>query len=65
MTAAEKNNHRRKRLDSLFGILGLLATCVGLITLAALIVQLAADGAGRLTATFFTSFPSRFAGQEL
>ena len=63
MTAAEKNTHRRKRLDSLFGILGLLATCVGLITLAALIVQLAADGAGRLTATFFTSFPSRFAGQ--
>ena len=63
MTAAEKNTRRRKRLDSLFGILGLLATCVGLITLAALIVQLAADGAGRLTSTFFTSFPSRFAGQ--
>jgi len=34
-----------------------------LITLAALIVQLATDGGGRLTATFFTSFPSRFAAQ--
>lgn len=63
MTAAEKNSNRRKRLDSLFGILGLLATCVGMITLAALMVQLAIDGGGRLTATFFTSFPSRFAAQ--
>ena len=63
MTASEKNSNRRKRLDSLFGILGLLATCVGMITLAALIVQLATDGGGRLTATFFTSFPSRFASQ--
>ena len=63
MTASEKNSNRRKRLDSLFGILGLLATCVGMITLAALIVQLATDGGGRLTATFFTAFPSRFASQ--
>jgi phosphate transport system permease protein len=63
MTASEKNSNRRKRLDALFGILGLLATCVGMITLAALIVQLATDGGGRLTATFFTSFPSRFAAQ--
>ena len=63
MTAAEKNSIRRKRLDALFGILGLLATCVGMITLAALIVQLAADGGSRLSVAFFTSFPSRFAGQ--
>lgn len=63
MTASEKNSSRRKRLDALFGIVGLLATCIGLITLAALIVQLATDGGGRLTATFFTSFPSRFAAQ--
>ncbi len=63
MMASEKNSNRRKRLDTLFGILGLLATCVGLITLAALIVQLATDGGSRLTATFFTSFPSRFAAQ--
>jgi len=63
MTVSEKNSAHRKRMDSLFGVLGLIATCIGMITLAALIVQLAGDGSGRLTVAFFTSFPSRFAAQ--
>ena len=50
---------RRKLLDRAFAVLGLLALCVGLLTLAALIIDLAIDGAARLSWDFFTSFPSR------
>ena len=63
MEDLEKNTARRKRNDALFAVVGLLATFVGLITLGALILDLAIDGAGRLSYNFFTSFPSRFAGQ--
>jgi phosphate transport system permease protein len=63
MIVAENNSTRRKQLDKLFGILGLVATCVGMITLGALILQLVMDGGVRLTAAFFTSFPSRFPKQ--
>lgn len=63
MIVSDRNSSRRKRLDTLFGVLGLVATCVGMITLGALILQLVMDGGVRLTATFFTSFPSRFPKQ--
>jgi phosphate transport system permease protein len=63
MKDLEKNAARRKATDGLFAIVGLLATFVGMITLAALIWDLAVDGSGRLSGQFFTSFPSRFAGQ--
>jgi phosphate transport system permease protein len=52
-----------KRWDALFGVLGLLAMMVGVLTLAALFVNMAIDGIPRLTSEFFTSFPSRRAGQ--
>lgn len=52
-----------KRFDGIFAIIGLVATLVGMITLAALIFDLLTDGAARLTYTFFTAFPSRFAAQ--
>jgi phosphate transport system permease protein len=52
-----------KRWDIIFGVLGLLAMSVGILTLAALFVQMAVDGFPRLTTDFFTSFPSRRAGQ--
>jgi phosphate transport system permease protein len=58
-----QNIARRKSLDALFAIIGLLALLVGLITLLALLVDLAADGAARLSWQFFTSYPSRFAAQ--
>lgn len=59
----EKNAARRKRRDALFAVFGLLATFVGMITLGALLLDLAIDGAGRLSYDFFTSYPSRFASR--
>jgi phosphate transport system permease protein len=54
---------RHKYWDQIFAIVGLMAMLVGVITLIALFVDLLADGAGRLTPDFFTSFPSRRAGE--
>jgi phosphate transport system permease protein len=51
---------RRKSMDAAFALLGLLGLLVGMLTLAALIVDLAVDGMGRIDWKFFTSFPSRF-----
>ena len=59
----ETNTARRRRRDALFAVVGLLATFVGMITLGALILDLAVDGVGRLSYDFFTSFPSRFPGR--
>jgi phosphate transport system permease protein len=53
----------RKRWDVIFGILGLLAMSVGILTLVALFAQMIIDGLPRLTSDFFTNFPSRRAGQ--
>jgi len=63
MADIEKNVARNKKLDGLFAVFGLLSTFIGMLTLAALIVNLAIDGAARLTPHFFTSFPSRFPAQ--
>jgi phosphate transport system permease protein len=52
-----------KRWDIFFGVLGLLALSVGIFTLAALFIDMAVSGIPRLTGDFFTSFPSRRAGQ--
>jgi phosphate transport system permease protein len=60
MKDIEKNVARRKKIDGLFAVVGLLATFVGMITLAALMLDLAIDGFGRLSFNFFTAFPSRF-----
>lgn len=57
------NTERRKTMDALFAIIGLLAMWVGLVTLIALLIDLALDGAARLSWQFFTSYPSRFAAQ--
>jgi phosphate transport system permease protein len=50
---------RNKRWDAIFAIIGLLAILVAVITLLALIIQLAIQGAPRLSIEFFLSFPSR------
>jgi len=63
MKTAEKSIARRKMFDALFAIIGFLALLVGLITLLALLVDLALEGAGRISWQFFTSYPSRFASQ--
>jgi phosphate transport system permease protein len=54
---------RRRRLDVLFQVLALIVLCVALAALAALIVDVLVDGAGRLSWDFLTSFPSRRAEQ--
>jgi phosphate transport system permease protein len=59
----EKSVTANKRRDRLFAVFGLLSTFIGMITLAALLVDLAIDGVARLQPHFFTSFPSRFASQ--
>ena len=59
----EKSVAANKQRDKVFAILGLLATFVGMLTLAVLLVDLAIDGLGRLKPHFFTSYPSRFPGQ--
>jgi phosphate transport system permease protein len=57
------NVARRRRWDRVFSVLGLLATMVGVVVIAALLGKLAYDGIGRLSWDFFTTFPSRRAGQ--
>lgn len=52
-----------KRWDIAFGVVGILAMMIGVLTLAALFTNMAVDGIPRLNADFFTSFPSRRAGQ--
>ena len=54
---------KHKRWDKIFAIVGLAAMLVGVFTLFALFLSLAIDGLPRLSWDFFTSFPSRRAGQ--
>jgi phosphate transport system permease protein len=54
---------KHKRWDLIFGLVGLLALSVGILTLVALFVDMAVSGVPKLSAEFFTSFPSRRAGQ--
>ncbi len=49
-----------KLRDAIFAILSLLGLLVGLITLLALLLDLAMDGVPRISLDFLTSFPSRF-----
>jgi phosphate transport system permease protein len=54
---------KHKRYDALFAALGLLALMLGVLTFAALFAEMAANGMGRLDWGFFSSFPSRRAGE--
>jgi phosphate transport system permease protein len=59
----EKSVSGNKNRDKLFAVLGLLSTFIGMLTLAILLADLAINGLARLQPHFFTSYPSRFAGQ--
>ena len=48
-----------KRWDVMFGVLGILALMIGLMTFAALFADMAIKGVGRIDLDFLTSFPSR------
>jgi phosphate transport system permease protein len=54
---------RRKRWDAIFAVCGMLALMIGVLTFVTLFVDMAMDGLGRLSWDFFTSYPSRRAGQ--
>ena len=54
---------RAKRWDAFFGVLGILALMLGVLTFSALFVDMAVQGVPRLDAEFFTNFPSRRAAQ--
>ncbi|HBR14492.1 MAG TPA: phosphate ABC transporter permease PtsA [Candidatus Omnitrophica bacterium] len=53
------NKKRIKIIDSIFPLIGLLITLLGLAVLAALLVDAFLDGHKRLNLSFFTSYPSR------
>jgi phosphate transport system permease protein len=63
MPNGKANAERRRRMDALFAVVGLVALSVGLVTLMALLVDLAWNGAERLSWQFFISYPSRFPAQ--
>ena len=48
-----------KRWDYAFGVLGMCALMVGVLTFAALFIEMIIEGAPRLSLDFFTNFPSR------
>ena len=54
---------QRKRWDVIFAVIGVIALMVGVLTFVALFVEMAIDGAARLSWDFFTSFPSRRPGE--
>lgn len=60
---ADARRRARHRREAVFKVVGLVATLVGLVALAALFVDLAAQGLPRLTWDFFVNFPSRFASR--
>jgi len=54
---------RHKRWDIIFGVVGIVCLAIGLMTFATLFVDMLLDGYTRLKPDFFTSFPSRRAGE--
>jgi phosphate transport system permease protein len=54
---------RHRRWDVIFAVVGILALMVGVLTLVVLFTAMAVEGIPRLRGEFFTSFPSRRAGE--
>jgi phosphate transport system permease protein len=54
---------RHKRWDYIFGVIGIIALMIGVLTFVALFVDMAIDGIPRLRPEFFTNFPSRRPGE--
>ena len=59
----QENIKRRQLWDFVFSVVGMLSLLFALLTLLALIIDLAMTGVPRLSVDFFMSFPSRFAGR--
>jgi phosphate transport system permease protein len=58
-----KEIQTRKRYETAFAVLGLIALMIGVLTFAVLFVDMAIKGVGRLDWGFFSSFPSRRAAE--
>jgi phosphate transport system permease protein len=58
-----KDIAKKKRWDVIFSVVGLLAMSLGILTLTALVVDMAIQGIPRLSLDFFLNFPSRRAAQ--
>jgi phosphate transport system permease protein len=54
---------RHKRWDLIFAAIGVVCLGVAALTFTALVIDMAIDGAPRLSPDFFTNFPSRRPGQ--
>lgn len=52
---------RRHLVGKIFAVMSFVATAIGIIFLAVLLVDILRDGAGRLSWAFLNGFPSRFA----
>ncbi|HAC65321.1 MAG TPA: phosphate ABC transporter permease PtsA [Cyanothece sp. UBA12306] len=63
LTTIRADISRRKLIDAIFIVIGLLIIFVAIFLLMALIIQMFIEGSSRLTPQFFTSFPSRKAEQ--
>jgi phosphate transport system permease protein len=63
VAAIRSNIARRKRWDVMFGLLGILALALGLMTIATLFIDMLIDGWERFHPEFLTNFPSRRAAQ--
>jgi phosphate transport system permease protein len=63
MIHSSKPDRFRRLQDPIFNVVGLLATLIGILTLCALLLDLAVDGLARIDWQFLTSFPSRHAEQ--
>ncbi len=64
MVRIERHLNRRKVADFLFAMVGLLCLLFALLTLLALMYDLARTGVPRLSLDFLASFPSRFADRS-
>jgi phosphate transport system permease protein len=63
MKNLKREIQKRKRYDTLFTAIGFVALMIGVLTFAALFVDMAIKGVPRLDLDFFGNFPSRRAGQ--
>jgi len=63
VTAIRADITRRKRIDLVFGLIGIAALSLAMLTIAALFTDMIIDGWRRLSPDFFTNFPSRRPGE--
>ena len=52
---------RRHLIGQIFAVVSFIATAIGIVFLAVLLIDILRDGAGRLSLAFLDGFPSRFA----